>query len=151
MSNFILNLNKIKELSEKLDFLRNIELNRLLNEIKEYRLFGDLSENSEYIFAKKKKKEIENKIKNIEEILSNCDIKKEDNNNTIIKEITLKNLNNGKIIKYNIDEDCVKDLNNKSLSTDLSIINLIKGKNINDVIRIKKYNKDISFKLISIN
>jgi transcription elongation factor GreA len=59
-----------KELRELIDVVRP----EVIEELKAARAQGDLSENADYDAARKKQAEIEARIREIEEILSNCEV-----------------------------------------------------------------------------
>ncbi|ALP69948.1 Transcription elongation factor GreA [Candidatus Nasuia deltocephalinicola] len=137
-------IEEIKKLNQDLENLKNIDKPKIIEEIKNSKMLGDLSENSEYHYAKKKKYLIDQKIKNIENTISNCLIK----NNIEIKKIILEDIKNKKIIVYNITKENKK--NKWNISIDSPIINLIKGKNVGDIIKLKKCGKEINMKISSI-
>ena len=70
----------IRLMREELDY-RRIQLRpKLLEAVKEARGFGDLSENSEYDEAKNEQGKLYSRIAEVEEILANCVVIEEDEN-----------------------------------------------------------------------
>ena len=63
-----------KQLEEKLDYYRKVKRVEVSKKIGTAREFGDLSENSEYDAAKEEQAQIEAEIREMEDILLNCQI-----------------------------------------------------------------------------
>ncbi|WP_259288857.1 hypothetical protein [Candidatus Nasuia deltocephalinicola] len=147
MEKIFLSLNELKKINNDLEKIKNKDLKEVIEEIKQAKLMGDLSENSEYHSAKKKKFFIEEKIKNIENILSNSEIIKENDFKKIIK-IRLKNIKNNEIIEYFIGK--IQENKKNYIMEDSPIAIILKNKEVDDIIRVKKYNKEIIYKILSI-
>lgn len=62
--------NGYKRLRDQLQFLKTVERSRIINEIAEARLHGDLAENAEYHAAKERQSFIEGRIVELEQKLS---------------------------------------------------------------------------------
>lgn len=86
------------ELKEELKNLIEIERPRVIEEIKEARALGDLSENAEFDAAREKQGQIEDRIKDIETVLENAEIISTKKNSShkarFGSEITYKDLKN---------------------------------------------------------
>ncbi|WP_259289118.1 transcription elongation factor GreA [Candidatus Nasuia deltocephalinicola] len=147
MEKIFLSLNELKKINNNLEKIKNKDLKEVIEEINQARLMGDLSENAEYHSAKKKKIFIEEKIKNIEKILSNSEIIEESNFKKILK-IKLKNIKNNEVIEYFISK--IQTNKKNYITEDSPIAIILKNKKINDIIKIKKYNKEIVYKILSI-
>ena len=75
----------LKELKDELKKLVEIERPQVIEEIKEARAQGDLSENAEFDAAREKQGQIEDRIKEIESIIENSTtIKASSSNSTVI-------------------------------------------------------------------
>ncbi len=147
MEKIFLSLNELKKINNDLETLKNKELKGVIEEIKQAKILGDLSENSEYHSAKKRKFFIEEKIKNIENILSSSEIIKEKDFKKTIK-IKLKDIKNNEIINYIIGK--VQKNKKNYILEDSPIWIALKNKNIGDIIKIKKYNKEKIYEILSI-
>ncbi len=147
MEKIFLSLNELKRINNNLEKIKNKDLKEVIEEINQARLMGDLSENAEYHSAKKKKNFIEEKIKNMEKILSNSEIIEESNFKKILK-IKLKNIKNNEIIEYFIGK--IQTNKKNYITEDSPIAIILKNKKINDIIKIKKYNKEVTYKILSI-
>ncbi|WP_259285998.1 GreA/GreB family elongation factor [Candidatus Nasuia deltocephalinicola] len=147
MEKIFLSFNELKKINNNLEKIKNKDLKEVIEEIKHARLMGDLSENAEYHSAKKKKKFIEEKIKNMENILSNSEILEENNFKKILK-IKLKNIKSNEIIEYFIGK--IQTNKKNYITEDSPIAMVLKNKKVNDIIKIKKYNKELIYKILSI-
>ena len=73
----------LKQYQERLKHLQEVARPQVIEEIKEARNQGDLSENAEYDSARDKQAAIENEIAELQHILDNYELIKSTNNNTI--------------------------------------------------------------------
>ena len=71
---------RLKELQEEMTYLKTVREKEVAELIKEARSFGDLSENSEYDEAKNEQGKLYSRIAELEEILSNCVVIEENDN-----------------------------------------------------------------------
>ncbi len=69
---FKLSAERLEELKTELNYLKTVREREVADLIKEARSFGDLSENSEYDEAKNEQGRLYSRIAEIENILSNC-------------------------------------------------------------------------------
>lgn len=86
-----------QQLKEELELLKGEKRLANLEDLKEARALGDLSENADYDAARDEQARIEGRIKEIENILKNSEIIKENNRSRTIgigKTVILKFLNN---------------------------------------------------------
>ena len=72
-----LSAERLEDLKKELTYLKTVREKEVADQIKEARSFGDLSENSEYDEAKNEQGKLYSRIAEIEEILSNCVVIKE--------------------------------------------------------------------------
>ena len=70
----ILTAEGVRELEERLEYMKTVTRKEIAEQIKEARGFGDLSENAEYDEAKNEQSRIEGEIKQLEERLRNATI-----------------------------------------------------------------------------
>ena len=64
----------VKKIEEEIEYRRLVERKRILEDVKEARAQGDLSENFEYYAAKKYKNQNESRIRYLESLLKNAQI-----------------------------------------------------------------------------
>ena len=77
---FKLSPQRFQELQEELNYLKTVREKEVADLIKEARSFGDLSENSEYDEAKNEQGKLYSRIAEVENILANCVVIDEDEN-----------------------------------------------------------------------
>ena len=70
----ILTAEGVRELEERLEYMKTVTRKEIAEQIKDARGFGDLSENAEYDEAKNEQSRIEGEIKQLEERLRNATI-----------------------------------------------------------------------------
>ena len=70
----ILTAEGIRELEERLEYMKTVTRKQIAEQIKEARGFGDLSENAEYDEAKNEQSRIEGEIKQLEDRLRNATV-----------------------------------------------------------------------------
>jgi transcription elongation factor GreA len=78
-----LTLQGLEELKAELEHLKDVDRKENLEALKEARAQGDLSENADYDAARDRQAEIEGRIKEIEGILKNYELIKEDHSNKV--------------------------------------------------------------------
>lgn len=64
----------INELKEELNNLKNVERLKVIEELKEARAQGDLSENADYDAARNRQSQVESRISELENILANVEV-----------------------------------------------------------------------------
>ena len=126
-----------KELRHLIDDVRD-EVKRQLAEA---RAQGDLSENADYDAARSKQAEVEDRIKEIEEILNNCEIISEGgskgNRVGLGSTVTIKYLETGKEATYMLVGSVESDPFNGKISNSCALGEAIMGKSVGDVIEVK--------------
>ncbi len=93
-SAYKLTIQGVQNLKDEIERLKDIDRKRNLDALKEARAQGDLSENADYDTAREEQARIEARIKEIEGVLKNYEI---------IKEDTSKKVNIGKTVVIKID------------------------------------------------
>ena len=145
------------KLVAELDKLKNVDRIKNLEDLKEARAQGDLSENADYDAARDQQREIERKIKELELTLKNAVV------------ITVSSTNLGKKIKFEVigldDADLFGDgefllvssvesnpFDEKSpkISNESQIGAALMKANVGDVIQIVNDNVSFSIKVVSI-
>ncbi|WP_412031415.1 transcription elongation factor GreA [Metamycoplasma buccale] len=148
-----LTLESLKQYEEKLKYLQEVSRPQVIEEIKEARNQGDLSENAEYDAARDKQAAIENEILEIQHILDNCEVINSDVTTNIVKigsNVKLINLTSEKIVEVQIVGALDADPFNNKISNTSPLAKAILGKNKNDTIEVeapKKYR----IRILSIN
>ena len=130
-----------KKLEEELRYKIDIERDEVKRQLAEARAQGDLSENADYDAARSKQAEVEDRIKEIEEILNNCEIISEGgskgNRVGLGSTVTIKYLETGKEATYMLVGSVESDPFNGKISNSCALGEAIMGKSVGDVIEVK--------------
>ena len=129
-----------KKLEEELRYKIDIERDEVKRQLAEARAQGDLSENADYDAARNKQAEVEGRIKEIEEILNNCEIIGESNKGNKVglgSIVTIKYLETGKEAEYMIVGSVESDPFEGKISNSCALGEAIMGKQVGDVIEVK--------------
>lgn len=145
----------LKNLKDELDQLVSVERPRISQLIADAREKGDLSENAEYDAAKEAQGMLELKISKIQEKLANARIidesKMDKSKVLILSTVTIKNLNNGKSMKYMLVPEEEADLKQFKISVESPIAKGLLGKSVGEQVNIEVPAGTIPFEIIDIN
>lgn len=103
---FKLTAARVKELEEELNYLKTTRMQQVVEDIKEARSQGDLSENSEYDEARNEQAKLFGRINEIEDILAHA-VMIEDENEASGRiglgcTVTIEDLSTGEILEFRI-------------------------------------------------
>ncbi|ADX97987.1 transcription elongation factor GreA [Mycoplasma suis] len=148
---------KLKELQKQLDNLVNVERPQVLEELKQARSLGDLSENADYDSAKQRQHEIEKKVQEIEAILKNyslIDKKGSSERGEKVVEIGSKvkifhSLTNKEYV-YEILGSLDADPANMKISNESPIAKTIMGKPVGGTYQVEGLKKSYYIKILEI-
>ena len=125
------------ELRNLIDFVRE----DVKKQLAEARAQGDLSENADYDAARAKQAEVEGRIKEIEDILNNCEIIEEGtrkgNKVALGSTVTIKYLETDVEEEYTIVGTVESDPFNGKISNSCPLGEAIVGKSVGDIVEIK--------------
>ncbi|WP_338956125.1 transcription elongation factor GreA [Spiroplasma endosymbiont of Polydrusus cervinus] len=144
----------IKDLQEELDNLINVVRPKVIEELKEARAQGDLSENADYDAARNRQAEVEGRIKEIESLLTKAkEIKEVKSKTGIIKlgsTIFFTNLLINK--KYELKIVGVVEANpfENTISNESPIAKAIIGKKVGDLVEIKGIQEPYKVKILTV-
>ncbi|MDR0676367.1 MAG: transcription elongation factor GreA [Elusimicrobiota bacterium] len=143
-----------EKLKKELDKLKIVERKEIVQEIKEAREQGDLSENAEYDAAKEKQGRIESRIAILEDKLGRAIIiDSEEFNNDEIRigcEIKLLNLENNKEIIYIFVDESEANFSEKKISITSPVGQGLLGHKVNDFVEIVLPARTLKLKILSI-
>ncbi|PAF54673.1 transcription elongation factor GreA [Mycoplasmopsis agassizii] len=133
---------------KELDHLIRVERPRVIEEIKDARSQGDLSENAEYDAAREQQGIIEDRISELENIISRAEIIKSNNTDSIGigSTVKFKNLTTSEVFEIKIVGPLDADPFNNLVSFDSPLALSLKGANVGDTVEIDaptKYNTQI--------
>lgn len=151
----VLTTKGVRELEEKLDYLKTVRRLEIAEEIKQARAFGDLSENAEYDEAKNEQARIEGEILNIEKMLRNASIVDEE-------EVDVQKVNIGAIVKvldktydeeeeYQIVGSAEADLNKNRISNESPVGRALLGKKIGATVKVDTPGGKATYKILDIH
>lgn len=133
-----------EELEKELRYLIDEAREDVKKQLAEARAQGDLSENADYDAARNRQAEVEGRIKQIEDILSNCQIiddeksaKRKDGRVALGSTVTIRFLETGKEAKYMIVGTVESDPFNNKISNACPLGEALIGKNVGDVVDVK--------------
>ena len=139
---FKLSPQRFQELQEELNYLKTVREKEVSYLIKEARSFGDLSENSEYDEAKNEQGKLYSRIAEVENILANCVVIDEDENQDgeyvrLGSTITVLDKEFGETVTYEIVGSQEADPLNGRLSEDSPFGKALLGKNKGDDVTVE--------------
>jgi transcription elongation factor GreA len=143
----------IDQYKEELERLKTIDRERNLEALKEARAQGDLSENADYDAAREEQARIEKRIKELENILKNAELIKEDTSNkvNIGKKVTLK-LNNLDPVEYTLVGTLEANPIENKISNESPVGKAIIGHKKGDSVTFKtEANKEIKVTIVDVN
>ncbi|WP_027334263.1 transcription elongation factor GreA [Mycoplasma elephantis] len=137
-----------KKLKDELKHLVDVERPEVIQEIKDARELGDLSENAEYDSARERQGKIEVRISEIEKLLTNAKIIEALHSDTVSVGtfVKLKSDTDGSINTYHIVGEIDADPINNKISNVSPLAQSILGHKVDDVIEVdapEKYNVTI--------
>ena len=145
----------LQNLKEELEQLISVERPRISQQIAEAREKGDLSENAEYDAAKEAQGLLELRISKMQEKLANAriiDESKMDRSKVfILSTVTIKNLNNGKTMKYTLVPEEEADLKQFKISVGSPIAKGLLGKTVGEQVDIQVPAGRIPFEIVEIS
>ena len=145
----------LKELRDKLDYLKDVERPLASQAIGEARDKGDLSENAEYDAAKEAQGMLEMEISKLEETLSNAriiDESKLDSSKVLVHSmVKIKNLTNSATMQYKLVAQSEANLAQGKISVDSPIGKGLLGKKLGDIAEIEIPNGNVKFEILEIS
>ena len=129
-----------KKLEEELRYLIDVVREDVKRELAEARAQGDLSENADYDAARGKQAEVEGRIKEIENTLSNCEIIEENvksNRVGLGSKVLLRYVETGKEAEYMIVGSIESDPFSGKISNACALGEAILGKTVGDIVEVK--------------
>lgn len=140
-----------KKLEAELNELKNIKRPQAVDRLTKARSMGDLSENSEYTAAKENLTLIDERIKEMEEVLKHSQIASQPNNLSIVElgETVIVQSANGQS-EFTIVGEYEADPTHNKLSISSPIGKALLGKHIGDIVEVNTPAGKISYTIIKI-
>lgn len=144
----------LRKLKEELIELESVQRPEISRQIAEARDKGDLSENAEYDAAKEAQGMLEAKISQLKNLVANARVIDESAIGTdevqIMNKVTIKNLQNKKMMTYMLVSESEADLKNGKIAINTPIAQGLMGKKVGDVVEIKVPSGIMTFEIIEI-
>lgn len=142
----------LNELQEELKDLKENKRPEVINQIKEARAQGDLSENAEYHAAKDKQGQIEARIKEIEYLIDNATLISNTKSSTIKvgSTVEIEYVDDKETDTYKIVGSTEADPFENKISNESPIAVAIIGKKVGDIVSIESPNGSYDIKIVSI-
>ncbi|MFP4047350.1 MAG: transcription elongation factor GreA [Bacteroidales bacterium] len=143
-----------RNLEEELDYLVNVKRREVAKRIKVAREFGDISENSEYDEAKNEQAFVEGRIKEIQNMLRNAKVVKDDEVSSesvsIGTTVRLQDEDSEEEFSYTIVGSAEADPLNFKISNESPIGKAILGHSVGDNVKVEVPSGITSYKILSI-
>ncbi|MGM0410410.1 MAG: transcription elongation factor GreA [Bacillota bacterium] len=143
-----------EKLEKELDHLVNEKRREVAKRIKVAREFGDISENSEYDDAKNEQAFVEGRIKEIENMLRNAKVVKDDevNDHTVNVGTTvkIKDVDSGEVFTYTLVGSAESDPLKNKISNESPIGKSIIGHKIGDKVKVEVPSGLTEYEILSI-
>ena len=151
---FKLSPERFQELQDELNYLKTVREKEVADQIKEARSFGDLSENSEYDEAKNEQGKLYSRIAEVENILQNCVVieEHEDQGNYVRlgSKVTVLDKEFNETLVYQIVGSQEADPMNGRLSEESPFGKALLGKNKGDAVSVEAPAGVIHYEIIDI-
>jgi len=154
-NDIILTHKGVRELEDKLEYLKTFKRKEIAEQIKTARAFGDISENAEYDEAKNEQAKIEGEIVAIENMLKNAVIVDEE-------EVDLRTVNVGTTVKlldkefkeeveYQIVGSVEADVEKNKISNESPVGHALMGKKVGNIIKVDTPDGPVKFQILDIH
>ena len=142
----------LNELQEELKDLKENKRPEVINQIKEARAQGDLSENAEYHAAKDKQGQIEARIKEIEYLIDNATLISNTKSSTVKigSTVEIEYVDDNETDTYQIVGSTEADPFENKISNESPIAVAIIGKKVGETVSIDSPNGSYDIKIVSI-
>ena len=142
----------LEEMKKELEDLKNVKRPEVINALKDARALGDLSENAEYDAARSEQALVENKIKELEQMIEHA---------TIIEEVKTDKVSVGTTVKieyiddketevYSIVGSKEADPFENKISNESPIAKALIGRKVNDIVSVDSPNGKYDVKIVEI-
>ncbi len=145
----------VKELEEKLEYLKTVRRLEIAEEIKTARAFGDRSENAEYDEAKNEQAKIEGEIVMLENMLRNATVVDQE-------DVDVQRVNVGTTVKvldkeydeeieYKIVGSAEADLSTNKISNESPVGKALLGKKVGNLVKVETPGGIVRLKILDIH
>ncbi len=144
----------LEQLTERLNYLKTVKRYEIADRIKVARGYGDLSENAEYDEAKQEQGFVEGEINNLENILKNIKVVKDDEISTDVVSIgNIVKVNNslsGDDLEYRIVGSTEANIREGKLSNESPVGKALVGHRVGDQVSVEVPAGKVVYKILDI-
>ncbi len=144
----------LKEYEDELHELKVVKLHEVAEKIKEARALGDLSENAEYHAAKEEQGHIQDRINELQAILKNAEVLKDDEVDTdsvnIGCSVKVLDLDESEEIEYKLVGSTEAKILEGKISNESPVGKALLGHKIGDAVEIEAPGGTFSYKILDI-
>ena len=143
----------LEELAVELDNLKQNVRPEVIQQIKEARAQGDLSENAEYHSARDRQGHVEARIKELEYLIDNATIIEETKSDVVSvgSKVKIKYIDDDEEEEYSIVGSTEADPFENKISNESPIAKVIMGKKKGETVTVESPNGNYDIKIVSIN
>lgn len=150
---YILTAEGLKKYEDELYYLKNERYKEITQAIKEARAQGDLSENAEYQAAKEEQRQVDARIEELEEMLTNVEVVDESEDNSVIRigsTVRIKDLELEEILDYQIVGPSEANTDENMISNESPLGQALIGSVEGDVVSVQAPIGEIRYQVLEI-
>lgn len=143
----------IKKMQEEIEYRKVVERKRLIEDVKEARAHGDLSENFEYKAAKRERGKNESRIRYLERMIKTARVISSESNTGEVgigKEVTIKFLDDDFETTYRIVTTIETDAMNSKISIESPLGKKLFKKKVGDCVAVESPDGSYEVKIVAI-
>lgn len=150
---YILTAEGLKRYEDELYYLKNERYKEITQAIKEARAQGDLSENAEYQAAKEEQRQVDGRIEELEEMLTNAEVVDESEDNSVIRigsTVLIKDLEFDEELNYQIVGGSEANTDENMISNESPLGHALIGAVEGDIVTVQAPIYEIRYQVLEI-
>ena len=150
---YILTAEGLKRYEDELYYLKNERYKEITQAIKEARAQGDLSENAEYQAAKEEQRQVDGRIEELEEMLTNAEVVDESEDNSVIRigsTVLIKDLEFDEELNYQIVGGSEANTDENMISNESPLGHALIGAVEGDIVTVQAPIGEIRYQVLEI-
>lgn len=150
---YILTAEGLKRYEDELYYLKNERYKEITQAIKEARAQGDLSENAEYQAAKEEQRQVDARIEELEEMLTNVEVVDESEDNSVIRigsTVRIKDLEFDEELNYQIVGGSEANTDENMISNESPLGQALIGAVEGDIVTVQAPIGEIRYEVLEI-
>ncbi len=150
---YILTAEGLKKYEDELYYLKNERYKEITQAIKEARAQGDLSENAEYQAAKEEQRQVDARIEELEEMLTNVEVVDESEDNSVVRigsMVRIKDLEFDEELNYQIVGGSEANTDENMISNESPLGQALIGSVEGDIVNVQAPIGEIRYQVLEI-